>query len=77
MSASVEQLPKRGERLLIKWPGGLYDFVIEFEYAEPVGAGGWRVLHGLVVEPDGPQHRQLRGFYVRPVPDGYTLLPKR
>lgn len=76
MTATVD-LPKKDELVLIKWPGGLYDFVIQFQYAEVVGPGDWVILHGLVVQPEGVQHRWTRGFYVRPVPDGYTLYPAR
>jgi hypothetical protein len=77
--ASPQPQPhKRGERVTVFWPNGPYDFVLEFEYAEQVLAPGredWIVIHGLVVEPDGPQHRAFRGFYVHPVEGGYSLLP--
>lgn len=70
-------LPKRGEEVTILWPGGEHDFVIRFEYAEPM-AGGWVVLHGLVVKPEGIEHRERRGFYARPVEGGeFTLHRKR
>jgi hypothetical protein len=72
-------LHKRGELVTVRWPGGPYDFVLEFEYAESVNTLGWEdwiVIHGLVVEPAGPQHRNLRGFYVHPIGENeYELLP--
>ena len=70
----------RKERVTVHWPGGPYDFTILFHYAEPVRAPGWEgwlVIHGLCVEPEGPQHRITRSFYVHPVEDGYALLPMR
>jgi hypothetical protein len=69
-------LPKKGEEVTILWPGGEYDFVIRFDHAEPM-PNGWVLLHGLVVQPEGVQHRERRGFYVRPVAGGkFTLHPK-
>jgi hypothetical protein len=69
-------LPKRGERVTVLWPGGQYDFVLEFNRAEP-GVNGWLWLTGLVVEPEGVEHRGQRTFYVHPVPGGkFTLHPK-
>jgi hypothetical protein len=74
-------LHKPGERVTVRWPGGPYDFVLEFSYAEAVNAPGWEewfTIHGLVVEPEGLQHRAVRGFYVHPVEEGvYALLPFR
>ena len=76
--ADLEKLHERGERVTVRWPGGPYDFVILFDYAEP-GRDGWLTIHGLCVEPEGPQHRMPRSFYVRPVEGEertYALLPK-
>ena len=73
--SAAEDLPKQGERVTIRWPGGDYDFVIEFSYAEEL-PDGWLVLHGLVVEPVGIEHRMVRGFQVRRVGDDFALLPK-
>lgn len=74
-------LHKRGERVTVRWPGGPYDFVMEFEYAEAIGAPGWEDwfnIHGFVVEPKGPGHQTTRGFYVHQVGKGeYALLPFR
>jgi hypothetical protein len=75
----LEKLHKRNERVTIRWPGGPYDFVVEFDHAEPAASPGWEdwlVIHGLCVEPEGPGHRAMRSFYVHPVKSGYALLPK-
>lgn len=70
--------PKYGERVTVKWPGGFYDFVIEYTREEPSQPEGWVVVHGLVVKPSGPQHRANRGFYARRTDDReYTMLPHR
>jgi hypothetical protein len=69
--------PTRGDRVTVRWPGGRYDFVIEYTNEEPIRAG-WVVVHGLVMEPSGPQHRAHRGFYAqRTGPAEYTMLPHR
>lgn len=79
----LEKLHERGERVTVRWPGGPYDFVLEFDYAEPSTMSGWEdwlTIHGLCVEPEGPQHRMTRSFYVRPVEGEertYALLPKK
>jgi len=71
-------LHKRGERITIRWPGGPHDFVLEFEYAEPVGGVGWEdwfTITGVVVEPGTAR---MQSFYVHPVEAGvYALLPVR
>lgn len=80
MSTSARPPHKRNERVTVHWPGGPYDFTILFRYAEHPTMPGWEdwlVIHGLVIEPEGPEHRTARGFYVHPVEDGYALLPKR
>lgn len=75
------KLPERDERVLIRWPGGPYDFLIRFDRAarpELQGWEDWVILYGLVVQPDGPGHRAYRGFFVKPSEaGGYELLPKR
>lgn len=82
----MNDLHKRGERILIRWPGGPYDFIVEFEYSERVLAAGWEdwiVVHGFVVEPQGPQHQMTRSFYCHPFVngdgsyDGYEMIPYR
>jgi len=72
------ELPERGDLVVVLWPDGDYDFEIQFQYAEPVDATGWRVLSGSVIKPEGVQHRGLRSFYVKPVdpPRKFTLHPK-
>lgn len=37
----LEKLHERGERVTVRWPGGPYDFVLEFGYAEPSTMSGW------------------------------------
>jgi hypothetical protein len=74
-----QHLPKRGERVTIRWPGGPYDFEIEYlglNDAMPEAEDGWYWLRGLVVEPEGHRHRMAQTFYVQPDGDGYALLPK-
>ncbi len=71
------------DRIRIRWPGGPYDFAVLFVSAEPVRAAGWEgwvSLRGLVVEPEGPEHRTTREFYCRPAegePDAYEMLPMK
>lgn len=75
--------PEKGERVTVRWPGGLYDFVLEFGWAEKVNGPSWStddwyVVHGLVVEPSAPEHRSFRGLYShRTGPREYTMLPHR
>ncbi|MEU4237919.1 hypothetical protein [Actinoplanes sp. NPDC026619] len=76
----LEKLHARRERVTIRWPDGPYDFVVEFDHAEPGGMSGWDdwlIIHGLCVEPEGPQHRTMRSFFVHPVEGGYALLPMK
>jgi len=76
----LEKLHERGELVTVRWPGGPYDFVLEFEAAEPVGAVGWEDwfnISGMQVKPR-EQWPLGRTFYVRPVEDEpgvYTLVP--
>jgi hypothetical protein len=77
----MNHLHRPGELITIRWPGAPYDFKIQFQYADKVNAPGWEswvVLHGLVVEPHGPQHQAYRGFYCHPIGDReYEMIPKR
>lgn len=66
---------KRGDRVTVRWPNGPHDFVLKFDSIRPEGQDGWVLVTGLVVEPQGPKHRAMRSFYVRPDGDGYALLP--
>lgn len=78
----MTDLPKRGERVTIRWPGGPYDFEIEYlglDETMPRADDGWYWLHGLVVKPEEYLRRPAQTFMVHPV-DGeertYALLPK-
>lgn len=84
----TDPLHKRGERVNVFWPGGPYDFIVQYEYHSPVRAPGWEgwiVLHCVVcehahgdtVEPAPIGHRQFTSFYVHPVERGYALLPMK
>lgn len=74
---------KRGEHITVFWPGGPYDFDVEYGWTETIGAPGWEdwiVIHGVATPADGPRKddprlRADRSFYVKPVDGGYTLLP--
>ena len=47
------ELPAKGEKITIRWPGGPYDFEMIFEREDaPPPHPGWHFLHGLVVSPD-------------------------
>lgn len=71
-----EQPYERNERVTIFWPNGPHDFVIEFHRAEPASMrDGWLYVRGLVVEPNTPQQRTTRDFFVHPVEGGYALVP--
>jgi hypothetical protein len=72
------RLPKKGERITIRWPGGPYDFVMIFDKVAPgwgSGPDGYEFLRGLIVEPpsEWPDYRVL---YARPTgqPGEYTLV---
>jgi hypothetical protein len=74
----MAELPKRGERVTVRWPGGPFDFEVEFERLDEVMPGaesGWLWLRGVQVSPEGRQRGVARTFYVRPDGDGYALLP--
>lgn len=71
-------------RVTVRWPDGPHDFVLEGSYEEPAGTHSstgdepWVVVHGLVVEPAGVEHRRWRGLYARRTgPAEYTMLPRR
>jgi hypothetical protein len=68
---------ERNERITIFWPGGPYNFVIEFHYASPGLRRGWMWIRGFVVEPNAPENRMTREFYVQPVKGGYSLVELR
>lgn len=73
------ELPKRGERVTVRWPGGPYDFEVEYiglNEAMPRADDGWYWMRGLVVKPDDHRGRMAQTFYVQPVDDGYALMPK-
>lgn len=70
--------PKPGDKIVIRWPGGPYDFEIVFHYEDdsmPPASDGWLWLRGLVVKPEGLQHRCVRTFHVTRVGDEFALLP--
>ena len=48
------QLPDQGETITIRWPGGPFDFVMEFECERtpPPPWPGWRFLYGRIVQPE-------------------------
>jgi hypothetical protein len=70
---------ERGQHVTVFWPGGPYNFVLEFDWAERHNVAeekwkDWFVIHGREVEPD-PKYGGTRAFYVHPVDGGYALLP--
>jgi hypothetical protein len=76
----MKQPHRRGERVTVFWPGGPYDFAVEFDFAEPLhaeGWDGWFVLHGTAEPTGGERHRwypMRRSFYVHAVEGGYALV---
>lgn len=74
-----KHLHRPGELITIRWPGGLHDFKIQFQYADEVSAPGWEswvVLHGQVVEPEEAQYQRYHGFYCHPIGDReYAMIP--
>lgn len=69
-----------GEEIVVCWPGGPYDFVLEF-YEEPpdrpAPSPGWQYIRGVQVHPQGLGYGWMRTFYVRPVSPGmYELMPR-
>lgn len=80
MSGRRSGLPDRGERVIIRWPGGLYDFVMEFHYLDdshPTPPDGWFNVHGAVLEPE-QAGRRARTFYARQLARlEFELIPKR
>lgn len=76
MSASNLPDHKERERVTLRWPGGFYDFVIEFSSIDQDRADPkWWWIRGLVVSPEGPEHRASRTFMVRRVDGEWALLP--
>ncbi len=73
--------PAYGDRVTVRWPGGPHDYLLEFDHFRTERfVGGWVLLVGRQVEPEGGQRGggYLRTFYVRPVEAGvFTLYPKR
>lgn len=68
---------ERGERVTVHWPGGFYDFVIEFDsITQEQTRPQWWWIHGLVVFPEGPEHRSYRTFMVRWLDGWWQLLPR-
>lgn len=78
----MAELHKRGERVTVRWPGGPYDFEIEYiglNEAMPRADEGWYWVRGLVVKPEDHQHRMAQTFMVQPVKGEertYALMPK-
>lgn len=75
-------IPVRGDHVTIFWPGGPYDFVLEYyevvDHPKPSldpRWDDWLYLCGRVIKPEGPGHLAWRAFFVHPVEDGYALLP--
>lgn len=50
---TAPDLPTEGDRIVIRWPGGPYDFVMDFlcERTPRPPTPGWHFLHGVIVEP--------------------------
>lgn len=75
-------LPRRGDKLVIRWPGG-HDFHMEFLQVEdhgPPHEPGWVFLHGKTGEHE-LGHLGMVGeyqtLYARPVEPGvWEMLPK-
>ena len=72
--ADGEQMPKLGERVTVRWPGGDYDYVIELRDLQRL-PDDWLLVSGSVVEPVS-QHRTCRSFQVHWVDGEFSLLPK-
>lgn len=73
--------PQAGQHVTVRWPGGPYDFTVEFGYEEQAGTHSstgdepWVVVHGAVVEPRG---RGPKFFYARRTGAfEYTMLPHK
>ncbi|GLW35219.1 hypothetical protein [Actinoplanes regularis] len=61
--------------VLVVWPGGAYDFVLDGVTEKPGSTRGWVTVYGLVVQPAGGKHRVVRGFYARRTDYGYEMMP--
>jgi hypothetical protein len=69
--------PAEGERITIRWPGGPYDFVMEFEGLHETGPApepGWAWLHGRIVEPD-PGFPRWQTLYARSAGGDWEMKP--
>lgn len=80
---AVPIVPKPGDKILIRWPGGPHDFHMEFislNESMPAHAPGWLSLYGKVGEEylaRWDQHiYDYRTLYARYVSDGvYEMVP--
>ncbi|MCM4080400.1 hypothetical protein [Paractinoplanes hotanensis] len=78
-------IPRKGDRILVRWPGGPYDFDMEFvRLREDLGAHapGWLWLVGIVgwSELDHGRLRwpDVRTLYARPIGDStFEMVPRR
>lgn len=74
--------PKPGDKIVIGWPGGPYDFEMEFRHLDdrfPPPAPGWLWLRGIVgyTPIAGTNSPDVRTLYARPIGPGvYEMVPK-
>lgn len=54
LAAIADELPRRGDEITIRWPGGAHDFVMFFEREQlpRPPRPGWHYLAGRIVEPN-------------------------
>jgi hypothetical protein len=70
------ELPKEGDRITIRWPGGPHDFTMIFEReGDPCPYPGWHFLHGVIVEPTN-WYPRVWSPMVHLVDGEWSLLPK-
>lgn len=82
--AAPTEPPKRGDHIVIIWPGGPHNFRMEFDKLDasmPPPPPGWLWLHGKVGETKlrfDLVVNDWRTLYARPVADGvYEMVPRR
>lgn len=66
-----------GEEIIVRWPGGPHDFVLEYYDDGPdLEPGPERYLRGVQVQPEGLGWRAMRTVRVRAAEGGgYEVAP--
>lgn len=77
LEAIADELPRRGDEITIRWPGGAHDFVMFFEREQLPRPPwpGWHYLYGRIVSPEN-WHPGMWAPMARLVDGVWTMKPK-